>query len=87
MLAYNMYTYVYLHIHKLNAKNMWTKSHSIVNKEVTKEQMWKRFANVNNWHVWNKGIEFAKMEGKFEKDNSILLKPQGDRLLIYGSAR
>jgi len=56
---------------------MWTKSHSIVTKEVTKEQMWKLFADVNNWHTWDKGIEFAKIDGKFEKGNHFLLRPKG----------
>ena len=56
---------------------MWTKSYSIVTKEVTKEQMWKLFADVNNWHTWDKGIEFAKLEGKFEKGNYFTLRPLG----------
>ena len=56
---------------------MWTKSHSIVTKEVTKEQIWKLFADVNNWHTWDNGIEFAKLEGKFEKGNSFMLRPKG----------
>ena len=56
---------------------MWTKSHSIVTKEVTKEQMWKLFADVNNWYTWDEGIEFAKMEGKFEKGNFFTLRPKG----------
>jgi hypothetical protein len=56
---------------------MWTKSHSIVTTEVTKEQMWKLFADVNNWHVWDDGIEFARLEGNFEKGNHFLLRPKG----------
>ena len=56
---------------------MWTKSHTVVSKEVTKEQMWKLFANVNDWNTWDNGIEFAKLEGKFEKGNSFLLRPKG----------
>ena len=56
---------------------MWTKSHSIVTEEVTKEQMWKLFADVNNWHTWDEGIEFAKLEGKFEKGNFFTLRPKG----------
>ena len=56
---------------------MWTKSHTVVTKDVTKEQMWKLFANVNDWHTWDKGIEFAKLEGKFEKGNYFLLRPKG----------
>ncbi len=41
---------------------MWQKSHSITTKKATKEQMWKLFADVNNWHTWDDGIEFARME-------------------------
>jgi hypothetical protein len=56
---------------------MWTKSHSILTKDVTKEQMWKLFADVNNWHTWDEGIEFAELKGKFEKGNHFYLKPKG----------
>ena len=56
---------------------MWTKSHSLTTKEVTKEQMWKLFSDVNNWHTWDNGIEYAKMDGKFEKGNFFELKPKG----------
>lgn len=56
---------------------MWIKTHSVVTNKATKEQMWKLFANVNDWHTWDKGIEFAKMEGGFEKGNHFLLKPKG----------
>ncbi|KAA2239830.1 polyketide cyclase [Chitinophaga agrisoli] len=56
---------------------MWTRSHSILTNTVTKEQMWKLFSDVNNWHTWDAGIEFAKMEGRFEKGNHFTLRPQG----------
>ena len=56
---------------------MWTKSYSLVTKEASKEQMWKLFSDVNNWHSWDKGIEYAKMNGRFEKGNSFELKPKG----------
>ena len=56
---------------------LWVKSHTIVTKEVTKEQLWKLFANVNAWHTWDKGIEYAKMEGNFEKGNHFILCPKG----------
>jgi hypothetical protein len=32
---------------------------------------------VNNWHTWDNGIEFAKLEGKFEKGNYFTLRPKG----------
>lgn len=56
---------------------MWTRSHTITTKEASKEQLWKLFADVNNWHSWDEGIEFAKMEGRFEKGNHFILKPKG----------
>jgi len=56
---------------------MWTKSYSLTTKEATKEQMWKLFSDVNNWHTWDKGVDYAKLEGKFEKGNFFELKPKG----------
>lgn len=56
---------------------MWSRTHSIVTKEATKEQMWKLFADVNGWQSWDAGIEYASMQGKFEKGNHFLLKPKG----------
>lgn len=55
---------------------MWTKSCSIITKEATKEQLWKLFADVNHWHVWDTEIEYASIEGKFEKGNHFILKPK-----------
>lgn len=63
---------------------MWAKSYSITTREVTKEQMWKLFADVNNWHTWDGGVEFAKMEGRFEKGNHFLFKPKGGPTLKIG---
>lgn len=56
---------------------MWTRTHTIVTDKVTKEQIWKLFADVNNWHTWDEGIEFAKLEGKFDKGNHFTLRPKG----------
>lgn len=56
---------------------MWSKSHSVVTKAVTKEQMWNLFVDVNNWHTWDIGIEYAKLVGNFEKGNHFLLRPKG----------
>ncbi len=56
---------------------MWTRSHTVITKEATKEQMWQLFADVNNWKNWDEGIDYAKMQGKFEAGNFFLLKPKG----------
>ncbi|HSW48124.1 MAG TPA: SRPBCC family protein [Candidatus Saccharimonadales bacterium] len=56
---------------------MWSKTYSITTKKVTGEQIWKLFADVNNWHTWDKGTEYAKLDGKFEAGNYFILKPKG----------
>ena len=56
---------------------MWTKSYSVITKEATADQLWKLFSNVNQWHIWDTGIEYAKMDGAFEKGNHFILKPKG----------
>lgn len=63
---------------------MWTKSHSIVTREITKEQIWRLFSDVNNWPAWDKGVQFAKLEGKFEKGNHFLFQPKGGPKLKIG---
>ncbi len=65
---------------------MWAKSHSIVTKAVTKEQMWQLYADVNNWPNWDKSVEFAQLEGSFEQGNHFLFQPKGGpkmKILIF----
>ena len=56
---------------------MWTKSYSVTTTDVTKEQMWNLFADVNKWPSWDEGVEFTELKGNFEKGNSFILKPKG----------
>jgi len=56
---------------------MWTKSHTITTTAVSKEQIWRLFEDVNHWHTWDTGIEFARIQGKFDKGNHFILKPKG----------
>lgn len=65
---------------------MWIKSHSIVTKKATKEQLWKLFIDVNNWPKFNDGIEFSKLEGRFETGNHYTMKPKGGpriKVILY----
>lgn len=55
---------------------MWSKTYSLTTDEVTREQMWKLFTNVNSWHIWDSGVENAQLNGQFEQGNHILLKPK-----------
>ena len=56
---------------------MWTRSYSVVTKEVTKEQMWKLWSDVNSWTTWDKSLELASMNGKFEAGNFYNFQPKG----------
>jgi hypothetical protein len=58
---------------------MWKKSYTITTTEVTKEQIWKLFTDINQWHIWNDTIEFAKLEGRFEAGNYYQIKPKDGR--------
>lgn len=46
--------------------------------------MWQLFADVNNWPSWDKSVEFAQLEGKFEKGNAFLFQPKGGPKLKIG---
>ena len=56
---------------------MWIKSHSITIKKVAKEQIWRMFANVDNWATWDEGVDFAELHGTFKKGNFFTFKPKG----------
>lgn len=56
---------------------MWQKTHSILAENVSKAQLWQLFENVNQWHTWDEGIEYARLEGAFAKGNTIVLRPKG----------
>jgi hypothetical protein len=56
---------------------MWTRSYSVTTDKVNGQQLWQLFADVNNWHTWDDGVEFASIEGKFEQGNHFILKPKG----------
>ncbi|NVO18631.1 MAG: polyketide cyclase [Bacteroidetes bacterium] len=55
---------------------MWTRSYSIITKEASKEQMWKLFSDINNWHNWNNEIKYAKLEGSFKAGNHYIIQPK-----------
>ncbi|MCE1187582.1 MAG: SRPBCC family protein [Ignavibacteria bacterium] len=56
---------------------MWTRSCTVTTKEVTREQLWQLFSDVNNWHTWDDSIEFARLQGEFAVGNTFQLRPKG----------
>ncbi|MBI1822106.1 MAG: SRPBCC family protein [Nitrospirae bacterium] len=56
---------------------MWSKTYSIKTKKLKADQVWKVWADVNQWHAWQNDIEYAKLVGEFKTGNIFLLKPKG----------
>jgi hypothetical protein len=55
---------------------MWSAEHTIVT-DVSKEAIWKTWADVENWKQWDEGLEWCRMEGEFKAGTSYTLKPKG----------
>lgn len=56
---------------------MWTQSHTQVYQGVKKEDIWRLWIDVNNWHKWAPDIDYARMEGPFVVDSHFIIKPKG----------
>ena len=56
---------------------MWSKSYSKTVKGLKASQVWKVWADVNQWHTWQNDIEYAKLDGEFKKGNAFHFKPKG----------
>ncbi|MCA9935450.1 MAG: SRPBCC family protein [Ardenticatenaceae bacterium] len=55
---------------------MWTAEHTIVT-DASKEAVWQLWADAENWKVWDKGVEWCRMEGEFKVGTQYMLKPVG----------
>ncbi len=56
---------------------MWSKTYSEKVSDVTAEQVWQVWADVDRWHTWQSDLEYAKLAGRFEAGGYFLLKPKG----------
>ena len=56
---------------------MWSKHHSMSFEGVRPEQVWKVWSDVNQWHVWQGDIEYARLEGAFETGQVFKFRPKG----------
>lgn len=54
---------------------MWVKTYSKIYQGITKEDVWRLWADVNNWPKWDKELEYCKMDGSFTEGNHFILKP------------
>ena len=56
---------------------MWKGSYSVKHRGIKAAQVWKVWANVDRWSEWQKDLEFAKLNGKFEEGGTFDFKPKG----------
>jgi len=56
---------------------MWSKTYSKTVRGINAEEIWHVWSDINQWHVWQNDIEYAKLNGKFEAGNKFTLKPKG----------
>jgi Polyketide cyclase / dehydrase and lipid transport len=56
---------------------MWSKSYSKTVEGLNASQVWKVWSDVNQWHTWQDDIEYAQLDGEFEKGNVFRFKPKG----------
>jgi uncharacterized protein YndB with AHSA1/START domain len=56
---------------------MWTRTHCTTVTDVTAQQVWAVWTDVNQWHTWQPDIERATLDGPFAVGNTFTLKPTG----------
>ena len=56
---------------------MWQRSYSKVFKDVKPEAIWNLWTDINNWHKWNPGVDYCKLDQPFAVGSTFTLKPTG----------
>lgn len=58
---------------------MWTKTYSKIYQNVSKDAVWKAWADVHNWPKWDKELEYCNVNPgfTFTSGNQFTLKPLG----------
>ncbi len=56
---------------------MWQQCYEVETLGVSPEQIWQVWSDVNHWHEWDLGIEYAKTQDPFEVGCRFVLKPKG----------
>ena len=50
---------------------------SKIYKDIKKEDVWRAWADVNNWPKWDKDLEYCDLKDDFVKGSKFILKPAG----------
>ena len=56
---------------------MWQQSYSQMVSDVTVEEVWNVWTDVNQWHTWQDDIEFARLDVDFKVGSVFKFKPKG----------
>ena len=56
---------------------MWTRSHSKVYQNVSAQQIWALWTDINKWPLWNADLEYCKLDQPFKVGSVFTLKPKG----------
>jgi hypothetical protein len=56
---------------------MWIKKYSQTFNNITKEEVWAIWEDVNNYLAWHDDLELCQLDGEFKVGNHFKLKPKG----------
>lgn len=56
---------------------MWQRTQEMTFAGITKQQVWDVWSDVNNWHLWDTDIEYARTTEPFRAGARFELKPRG----------
>lgn len=56
---------------------MWQQTYTKIFENVCPESIWHVWTDINNWHAWNPGIDYCKLEQPFAVGSYFILKPIG----------
>ncbi len=56
---------------------MWSRTHSKIYKGVRKEEIWRLWADINNYTKWHNDLDYCRLNGDYIVGNYFMLKPKG----------
>ena len=56
---------------------MWSSTYDTRVAGLSSERLWDVWTDVDRWSSWQDDVEYARLEGRFEKGTSIRFKPKG----------
>lgn len=60
----------------------WEYRHSIEGK-ASRRALWRLYSDVTTWSSWDKGLDWARVDGEFKEGTSGTIKPEGQDQLPF----